>query len=57
MHTCGGAYLQNLRECLDDARIFVTVYLDDVDESDLGLRSIAERLEDIREALVSNMVQ
>jgi hypothetical protein len=35
-----------LRECLDDARIFITIYLYDVDESDFGLGAVAEWFKD-----------
>ena len=34
-------YFKNLRECLDHSRIFITVGLEDVDEGDLRLSSVA----------------
>lgn len=39
-------YLQNLREGFDDARIFIAIHLNDVDESDLCLGPITERFKD-----------
>lgn len=40
------AYLENVRESFDDARVFVAIQLDSVDERDLRARVGAERLED-----------
>ena len=44
-------HLQDLGECLHDARILVTIHLNGVDQRDLGLGPIAEGLEDVSEAL------
>ena len=38
-----GTDFENLRECLDDARVFITIHLDRVDEGNLGLGAVAER--------------
>ena len=46
---------ENLRECLDDARVFITIHLHGVDEGDFGLRPAAEGLEDVGEALHTHM--
>jgi hypothetical protein len=40
------SYLENLGKRLDDARIFVTIHLDDIDESDFGLCTVTEWLDD-----------
>ena len=49
-------YFENLRECFDDAGIFITVHLNSVDECNFGLRTVAEWFDDIRETLYINYV-
>ena len=56
IHTCRTAYasatdLENLRECLDNTGVFIRVYLDCVDERDLGLGAVTERFEDVCKVL------
>jgi hypothetical protein len=41
----GLTHFQNLRERLDDARVFITIQLYDINESDLGLGSSTEWFE------------
>ena len=43
--------LENLRECLNDTCVFITIHLYSVDQGDFGLGPVAERLEDICEGL------
>ena len=43
--------LENLRECLDDTRVFVAIHLYSIDEGHLGLGPVAERLQNIGEVL------
>lgn len=38
--------LENLRKRLDDARVFITIHLYDIDEGDFGLCAVTEWLED-----------
>jgi hypothetical protein len=49
--TARSTSLENLRESLDDTRIFITIHLDDVDERYFGFGTIAKRLEDGGESL------
>ena len=35
--------LENLRECLDDTGVFVTIYLHKVDKSNLSFGAVAKR--------------
>ena len=44
-------HFENLRERFYDARILITIHLNDVDESDFGFWAIAERLDYGREFL------
>ena len=44
-------YFENLRECLDNARVLIAIHLYNVDECYFCLSTIAEGLEDVGEAL------
>lgn len=48
-----GACLENLWECLNDARVFIRVHLYGVDEGNLGLGAVAEGFENVCEILGS----
>jgi hypothetical protein len=48
-----GTSLENLWESLDNTRIFITIHLYDVDEGYFSFRTVAERLEDWSECLIS----
>lgn len=54
IHKLEGTYFENLRERLDDTRVFVTIHLNNVYEGHLCLCSGTEWFEDGREFLSDN---